>query len=267
MPPLSAQSLTIEGPDAIAFAHLQLSSDVRKLEVGTWQWSAWLNPQGRVRALLHLMRPDEQRLCLLLRGGTAAALATALQPYVMRSRVTITAHAPGRLTGVAPCPVFSVHDEDDDTILGLGDYALRITTASSTTGDSTQGWRLAAIRAGHPWLPDATLDKLLAPSLSLRELGAASLDKGCFPGQEVLARLHYRGGCKQHLRHIQSDADLTPGGPLLLDEQDAGIVLDSVTTGNDVTEALTVMRDSVPQGNIILKHDMALKKTNTVNML
>ena len=69
-----AETLLIEGPDALAFAHAQFSSNVQSLAIGAWQFSAWLNAQGRVRALFHLARLDEQRLLLLLRGGEAAAL-------------------------------------------------------------------------------------------------------------------------------------------------------------------------------------------------
>ncbi|MFS6628474.1 hypothetical protein, partial [Staphylococcus aureus] len=86
-----AETLSIEGPDALAFAHAQFSSDVRSLAVGTWQFSAWLSAQGRVRALFHLACLDEQRLLLLLRGGEAGALGEALRRYVFRSRLTIAA--------------------------------------------------------------------------------------------------------------------------------------------------------------------------------
>lgn len=245
MTTLPAEILTLEGPDAVAFAHAQLASDVRALDTGTWQWSAWLDPQGRVRALLQLMRPQEEQLVALLRGGTAAAMAAALAPYVMRRQVNLTAQAPGALQDALPCATGTLQHEDNDMILGLGDYAMRITPDSARTA---QAWRLQAILAGHPWLPDSALGTLLAPSLSLPELGATNLDKGCFPGQEIVARLHYRGGCKQHLRRITSDIRPWPGSTLSVDDTNVGMILDSAPAVDGNYQALAVMRDTVAGG-------------------
>jgi folate-binding Fe-S cluster repair protein YgfZ len=82
--PYPAETLLIEGPDAIAFAQAQFSSKVSSLATGHWQFSAWLDPQGRVRALFHLARLADDRLLLLLRGGSAAAVVDALQRFVFR---------------------------------------------------------------------------------------------------------------------------------------------------------------------------------------
>src|ERR1700760_4496762 len=81
--------LSLDGSDAVAFAQAQFSNDVAALGDGRWQWNAWLNPQGRVRAFFALLRLDAQHLRLILRGGDAAALADALRRYVFRSKVTI----------------------------------------------------------------------------------------------------------------------------------------------------------------------------------
>ncbi|MBW8073846.1 MAG: folate-binding protein, partial [Metallibacterium scheffleri] len=85
-PPPTAEMLEISGDDATTFLHAQLSSDVRVLEAGRWQWSAWLDAQGRVRALLQLARVDDTTYLALLRGGAAADMAAALGRYVLRAR-------------------------------------------------------------------------------------------------------------------------------------------------------------------------------------
>ncbi len=99
--PLPAETLLLEGPDAGAFAHAQFSSKVDGLAVGRWQFSAWLDAKGRVRALFHLARLEPQRYLLLLRGGDAAAMVEALQRFVFRSRVRLTA-LPVRSLGTGP---------------------------------------------------------------------------------------------------------------------------------------------------------------------
>jgi len=83
--------LEITGVDAVSFAQAQFSSDVRSLSDGQWQWSAWLSPQGRVRAFFQLLRDSEERLRVLLRGGDAQTLRHELAPYVLRAKVIMRA--------------------------------------------------------------------------------------------------------------------------------------------------------------------------------
>ncbi len=85
----TAETLLIEGPDAMTFAHAQFSSSVKSLSAGHWQFSAWLDPQGRVRALFHLARLGDERLLLLLRGGNAADMVASLQRFVLRAKLTL----------------------------------------------------------------------------------------------------------------------------------------------------------------------------------
>lgn len=246
---LPAETLTIEGPDALAFAHAQLGSHVHELAVGTWQWSAWLNPQGRVRALLQLMRPREDAVCALLRGGSADALAKALAPYLMRRRAKVSAHPVRTLTDAPALPSGQLIAGDDTLTLGMGDYSMCIEVDAAET---PQHWRCHAIQAGHPWLPDNAIDRLLAPALSCGALGATRIDKGCYPGQEIVARLHYRGGCRRHLRRVQSDMPLPAGGPLSVDGNNIGMILDSLHDGQR-TMGLAVMQDATPGGQITVR--------------
>ncbi|HET7663097.1 MAG TPA: folate-binding protein [Rhodanobacteraceae bacterium] len=263
MLPLRAETLSIHGPDAVAFAHAQLASNVRELPVGAWQWSAWLSPQGRVRALLQLARTDEQHLLLLLRGGTASDMATGLQRYVLRSHVSIVAHEPRRLLDAEPIPEHDLQLDADDLVLGMGHHAMRITTADG----QPQHWRWIAVEAGQPWLPAEALDSLLAPALSLRQLGAVSLDKGCYPGQEIVARLHYRGGCKQHLWRVQSAAPLAPGSPLACHGETVGLVLDAVLDASDTFQGLAVLRDTHTQNEVTVGNAEAFTKVNVIKKL
>ncbi len=242
---LPAQTLSLEGPDALDFAHAQLASPVRALQTGTWQWSAWLSPQGRVRALLQVARLEDRHLLLLLRGGTAARVADELQRYVLRSRVRVAALEARALDDAPASPEYqAISDGTGGLTLGLGDHGMHISTRPGTT-DGTQQWRDKAIRRGQPWLPDPALDTLTAPALSLQRLGAVSLDKGCYPGQEIVARLHYRGGGgKRHLAQVEGTRKIVSGSPLFMDGKPAGIVLDSMAIDAGSWHAQAVLRDS-----------------------
>lgn len=209
--PLVASLLTLEGPDALAFAHAQFTSNVPALDPGTWQWSAWLDARGRVRFLFHLARTDEQALVALLRGGHAADMAERLARFVFRSRVTLTPQPAQTVAGGPVRPAFRFEPDGGTRLFGFGDRSLVLPGA----GDGDTDWRLEAIRRGEPWLPDRFLDTFLPPVLGLRRLGALSLDKGCFPGQEIAARLHYHGGHKHALAHLRLRAPVAPGATAL----------------------------------------------------
>jgi len=235
-----AEILLIEGPDAVAFAQAQFSSKVTELAIGRWAFSAWLDPQGRVRALFHLARIADDKLLLLLRGGKAPDMADGLRRFVFRSRITLREASPAALATGDAQALHDVRIEGETISLGCGSHALRIVPAA-TSGDAR--WHLMQLKLGWPWLPDEAMNRCVAPMLSLQRLQAVAVDKGCYPGQEIVARLHFRGGCKRHLCGVTASRAIAPGETLRRGDQEVGIVLDAAS-GN-TTEALVVLSDDV----------------------
>ncbi len=236
--PLIAETLQIEGPDAIAFAHAQFSSKVSSLGLGQWQFSAWLDPQGRVRALFQLARVADDRLLLLLRGGTAAAMAETLRRFVLRSRVALHALPVRALASGPALPLHEVQTVDGALAFGGDTHSLRL--VDDLPGDDH--WRLAQLRAGWPWLPDDSTGQWLPAALSLQRLQAVAIDKGCYPGQEIVTRLHYRGGHKRHLHSVVLSQPANTGERLVRDGHEVGRLLD-VIRSDDAIEALAVLHD------------------------
>lgn len=235
-----AETLLIEGPDATSFAHAQFSSNVRSLVTGEWQFSAWLDPQGRVHALFHLARLADDRYLVLLRGGSAMAMVEALRRFVFRSKLSLTALPPRALTTGPSMPLNMVGDDAEILSLGCDTHSLQIT--ASNIGDDA--WRLPQLRAGWPWLPTRILNELLPAALSLQRLHAVAIDKGCYPGQEIVARLHYRGGHKRHLHSVTLSQAANAGDMLCEGDKEVGCVLD-VITAHDGIAALVVLADDV----------------------
>jgi folate-binding protein YgfZ len=234
----SAQTLLIEGADAIAFAQAQFSSNIQSLDIGQWQFSAWLDAQGRVGALFHLARVADDTLLLLLRGGDAASLAQSLQRFVFRAKVKLTANS-ARALGTGPSrDTYAFDREGDAYTFGCGTHSLIV---GATSDDN---WRRLQVRAGWPWLPDNTIGELLAPALSLERLQAVALDKGCYPGQEIVARLHYRGGLKRHMHCVVLSQSLLGGTLLRHGGKGVAQLLDVVVNGQHV-EALAVIDDDI----------------------
>jgi tRNA-modifying protein YgfZ len=236
----SAHVISIEGPDAIAFAHNQFTSSVTGLPPGQWQFSSWLDAQGRVRALFHLARTGNDTLLIVLRGGSAHDFADALRRFIFRSRVTLTIKEGLNIATGAALPLHVFDMEKDVMQLGCGTHSIHI--AAERGGD--RDWHLAQLREGWAWLPDDALNELTPPALSLHRLGAIALDKGCYPGQEIVARLHYRGGNKRHLHRVEISKNVVDG-TLLQREQREFMRLLNVVSDGERNEALAVIADDV----------------------
>lgn len=242
-PFLSAETLLLEGPDAAAFAHAQFSSKVNLLDVGHWQFSAWLDARGRVRALFHLARLDRDRYLLLLRGGSSTAMANALRRFLFRSRLELTALPLRALTTGNARAMHAVSHDGDVISLGCGSHSLDVVT--TPVGDDA--WRLLQLREGWPWLPAPALDAMLPAALSLQRLHAVAVDKGCYPGQEIVARLHFRDGHKRHLHRGRLSQSVPAGETLRIDGREVGCVLD-IVADDEHMEALLVLSDDVAAG-------------------
>lgn len=196
------------GPEAAAFLQSQLSSDVQSLQVGQSQWSAWLNPKGRVIALILLLRSEEQSFELLLPDHPADSLVPQLSRFILRRKARLAASAPTRFeAGIGTPPPAGA--------LRLGGEVERWLRWQSLTAPAPEErvidaeWRLQDILCGLPRLgPEGGTHT--AHMLGLDRLGAISLSKGCYPGQEIVARTHYLGQSKRGLVCLRLEAGEPP---------------------------------------------------------
>lgn len=238
------QAIVIAGNDARRFAQAQFCGDVDALAPQHWQWNGWLTPVGKVRALMHVVETGDDSLLLLPRGGDIPALIADLQHYVMRAQVALSLREFTAYADVA-LPAGQAIRSGDALMLGFGERSLHLvpgTNAAPIDSHADDAWRLAAIRAGWPRLPDGE-PAFLPPALALERLGAIAFDKGCYPGQEIAARLHFRGGHKHRLCHLRGPAPLSVGAIRTADGADA-FVLESVCE-DGVCDALVVINEQI----------------------
>lgn len=231
------QVLALEGADAGKFAQMQFMNDVAALNTGHWQWNGWLSAKGRVLALFALLKLDETRIWLLLHDGDAAKLAEALKRYVFRSKLTLHVredlHVAGVFTASSLEQVNTVGgDADSAILLDMGSEhsarQLRISTEPAPIdAAAASAWRVSNLRHGWPHLAGEQLEQFTPQQLSLNRLHAYSVKKGCYPGQEIVARTHFLGQAKRGLVLLQSDAELATGSDVSQDGQRLGQVVSS----------------------------------------
>jgi tRNA-modifying protein YgfZ len=246
--------ILVTGADARTFLQGQLSNDIAGLDAGISQLASCNSPQGRVQAILTLV-PLDNGILLLLPASMAALTLQRLRKYVLRSKVTFS--GPGHQwvlqTGTRealeatdlPCPALPgqylqvgdlgvLHwlkpgDDPHERFLVLGPATAEPATA--VEDDSDTQWRLADIRSGLPQVLPETHESFVAQMLNLDLLSGISFDKGCYTGQEIIARTQYRGAIKRRmLRFSAACPPPPPGTRVLQGEQHAGDVVDAAAT-------------------------------------
>lgn len=256
-------ALAIEGADAVAFAQSQFASDVGALAIGHWQWTCLLTPQGRVIALGLLLRPDAERLLLLAPGRRATDLANHLRRFVLRRRAVLSAVQPtlvGDFSAAASAAPAAggelVRDGDKIRIElgGAGGRALVLGGAGAAADAAARAdWRLFDVLDGIPWLEGAAIEAWIPQALGLGRLAAFSTRKGCYPGQEIVARTHFLGRNKRELRRgaLPDGVDHPSPGTRLLavdaddDAEAAGEVVHAARAGA-LGALLAVLREDAP---------------------
>jgi tRNA-modifying protein YgfZ len=213
--------LELAGPDAAAFAQAQCMNDVAALGDRKWQWNGWLTPKGRLVALFAMLRLDGERLWLVLPDYPAAALGERLQRFVFRSRLRLQVRDDLRLAGAFVAPILASGPtaamlEDGSVELDLGGEGgpriLRIAPApEAADAQAAMRWRAFDLAHGLPRLPDAQSEQFTPQMLSLQRLDAFSIRKGCYPGQEIVARTHFLGQSKRGLALLASGQPVPEG--------------------------------------------------------
>jgi folate-binding protein YgfZ len=182
-------------------------------------------------------------------------MAEALSRFVLRAKAKVavvdgfSVHALDA-EALAPSP-FGIALHANGYAIALPGSAPRVAWLAPASGEAIDGtalasWRLADIDARLPWIDAATRDEFVPQALALDKLGAVRFDKGCYPGQEIAARLHFRGGNKQRLVRItlSGDADARPGLAILGEAGTAGTVLYAARSAPSRSEALAVLAES-----------------------
>ncbi len=194
--------LDIRGPDSKRFLQGQLSADVSALMPDQQGLAGLHTPQGRVICVLRLQCLAEDHLLAILPAVLAESVASRLRRYVLRAKVVIEDCSAG-------FQVLGVWQGSQRRLQVIE----RGTAPPEGQRRDAAAWQLAEIRDGLPQVVAATSDHFVAQMLNLDLLGGISFTKGCYTGQEVIARAHYRGRVKRRVQRFvtQSDAALLPG--------------------------------------------------------
>jgi folate-binding protein YgfZ len=247
--------------EAQAFLHSQLTCDVAALQSGKSTYGSYCSPKGRVLATFLLWRVGEDYF-MQLPSPLREPIQKQLSKYILRAKVKAADASPEwTLIGVAGKDATAMVQRaaGGETVIKLpGErYEIAVTRgkaqailaalASEAEKISPEYWDWLGIRAGVPVILPATQEAFVPQMLNLDLIGGVSLTKGCYPGQEIVARMHYRGTLKQrmYLANVAGSDSPQPGDKLYspdFGEQACGTIVNSARSPEGGSDVLAVLQ-------------------------
>jgi folate-binding protein YgfZ len=257
--------LAFDGADAASFLHNQLSTDVESMPVGAAGWTSYNSPKGRVLGSLLLWRRAADAFVAFVAADLAESLRKRLSMFVLRAKVTVADRTAGRqLLGIAgpgaeaavraafttvPQPGQGVALADADVVATPdGRYLVAAEDSGGVRARLAAAeippayWNWLGVRSGVPIVTGATQDQFVAQTLNLDLIGGINFRKGCYPGQEIIARMQYLGRLKERLFAFHADAPApAPGTRIHAGEGPAGTVVNAADAANGGSDMLAVV--------------------------
>lgn len=271
--PLSSFAvLAIGGDDRHDFLHGQFINDLKLIETSSAQLSAWCNPKGQVITNFIIINTGISYL-LIFKEELKDYVQKRLAMFVLRSDVKVedisesspligianindlsalTKNVPDNAGDVTTADglIIVSHPDNSGRYLITGNIETLINNVPNLgiKLSNHSAWELLDILSGLPWITQATQEQFLPQMLNLDALKGLSYQKGCYPGQEVVARLHYRGEVKKRVHIIRSKHELTIGENITSSESKIGTIINSVNQSGGQYYGLAVLElDKIQQ--------------------
>ncbi len=274
--------LEFEGADAASFLQGQLSNDVLALAIGDAQWTSYNSPKGRMLATMLLWHATATSFRAFVAADVAESLRKRLAMFVMRAKVVVTDRTGGgtcfgiagagaitavrAALGTATAAGHGVNHDGVDVVATPDGRVL--VYASAAAGDAieqrlaTQAARVDAthwdwhgIAAGIPAVGAATQDLFIAQAANWDLVGGVNFRKGCYPGQEIIARMQYLGKLKERLVRLHHDgAPPAPGTHLysaVFGDQACGTIVNAAPAPGGGSDVLAVAQTSAAEGGTL----------------
>jgi len=263
------------GDDVTEFLQGQFTNDIKLVTDNLSQLSAYCNPKGRILANFRIFKYKDD-FVLRLHADILEPTLKRLRMFIMRSKVELLdcgdeltrigiagENATTKLSSIfttLPENTDESLTENDTTIIKLAGTVPRYevygpletiktlweTLENDAVSIGKNSWDLLTIRAGIPEIVTATVEAFVPQMVNLQAINSLSFTKGCYPGQEVVARMHYLGKVKRRLYIASAEMDTLPmpGQPIMTSaekEEKAGQIVMASWSGDNIVELLAVL--------------------------
>lgn len=272
--------ISCQGEDAKSFLHNQLTSDINHLNHGQAQHAAWCSAKGRMLASFIVTRTETGYL-LRLSADLVPAIAKRLQMFVLRAKVKIAdvsathvmfgmagdgAAAALEAAGLpAPAAVMSCAEYQGGRVLRIDDGRFEIIASADAASRVWASlcevarpagqavWQWLDVVRGLPLVTDATKEEFVPQMANFERIGGVSFHKGCYPGQEIVARTQYLGKVKRHLYRISASGTIAAGQQLFSavePDHACGMVVSAAPAPDGGYAALAVIQEGAAAAEV-----------------
>ena len=252
----------IKGDDSAEFLQGQMTQDIYSIEDSKASVTSILNPQGRIVSTAFVFKWGESFI-LILNNEVRDKLIAWLSRFILRSKVEIT-QSDDSIFGLNQehakelCSALNVETKDigfesnesclktieaDDERAFLICKSENFLDGFSISALSTKDWKMADINAGIPTIYKENIEKFIPQMVNLDLINGISFSKGCYTGQEIVARVQHRGNIKKRMFHITTevpDKELNPGATIFHKDSGVGTIVQSLKN-NDQMDSLAVI--------------------------
>ena len=267
-------AIVISGEEAGSFLQGQLSCDVKAIPPNGVSIGSYCTPKGRMLASFYLLHTQNEYV-MLLSVTLAAAIHKRLTMFVMRAKVKVASYAEGLvLLGLSgpysadAAAILLANSAADIRIFDLPDSRKLLLVAVQTASQAwsslserfqpigSSAWQWLDIHHGIPLITTATQDQLIPQMANLELIGGVSFKKGCYPGQEIVARTQYLGKVKRRMFRAHLDIQAAPGDALYSDDL------------GDQASGLVINAQPAPEGgyDLLVVAQLASQESSTVRL-
>jgi tRNA-modifying protein YgfZ len=244
-----------DGADAASFLHGQLSQDVNSQTATEARLAAYCSAKGRMLASVLHLRPQPEQILLLTDRQVLPGLLKRLSMFVLRAKAKLSdatesvcvvgllgTVAANLLGEAAPASAWQLAPHGDGQLVRLPDvqgtsrwyWVGPVASAQALLGAlpalPLEQWRWLDVMSGVPRIEASTVDQFVPQMVNFELLGGINFKKGCYPGQEVVARSQYRGTTKRRAFVLHADQAVAPGQEVFSEAdpgQPAGLIINS----------------------------------------
>lgn len=231
-----------QGEDATSFLHNQLTQDVQLLPVGQARLAGFCNAQGRLQATFVVFKKAADDVWLITRRDLLPRTLKRLSMFVLRAKAKLSDFSDQqavwglsgevmRAVSETSLPPWSTLELPQGMLIGLypvGDQArallLPVGEMPIEATIRPEDWLAGEILAGVADVQEATFEAFVPQMINYESVGGVHFQKGCYPGQEVVARSQFRGTLKRRTFVVQTDQPLSAGAEVFAGDEPAGLI-------------------------------------------
>lgn len=244
----------VSGADAASYLQGQLTNDIYELAAKPFQYAAHLNNKGRILATFIILSPAPEHYYLITPLDVADSLEPRLKMFILRSKVSFKRSSLAISLAATKLPDCLAIALSSEAYLNIGP------PATASLHEDSNAWHRVLVENHIPLIYTASREKIIPQQINYDLTGSINFKKGCYTGQEIVARTHYLGKVKRRLAYFSTQAQPQIGQSVIspiVDNQEVGFIVDYyLAADNSYKGLVSVQSDCLAQAFLDIEQPM-----------